>query len=226
MPYLHRVTRATISGTSYGGAEIWSTGFYIGNVAADATMPTQAQADQIRDAWRTFFTNSTSKFSNSWQSTLVKVSSIGTDGKSNVADTVFSDFSPAAVGATPERMPPQVSLVASLQGVSPRGVASKGRMYLPGIAAALGSDGKISSVDQGNIATNFQTFLQAVNAFAGTPNVVMLASEGSLNRDGTPRVGGSGPKNSQVINVRVGNVYDTQRRRRNGLAEVYISKVL
>jgi hypothetical protein len=226
MPYLHRVTRATISGTSYGGGEIWSTGFYIGNVAADATMPTQAQADQIRDAWRTFFTAATSKFSNSWQSTLVKVSSIGTDGKSNVADTVFSDFAPAAVGATAERMPPQVALVASLAGVSPRGVASKGRMYLPGIAAALGSDGKISSVDQGNIATNFQAFLQAVNAFAGTPNVVMLASEGSLNRDGTPRVGGSGPKNSQVVNVRVGNVYDTQRRRRNGLAEVYTSRAL
>lgn len=226
MPYLHRFTRATISGTSFTGAEEWSTGFNIGEVDADATMPTQAQADSIRDAWRTFMTSAGSATSNRYTATLVKLSSVGTDGKSNAADTIFADFPVVTTGTVATSYPPQVTVAATLIGLSPRGVASKGRMYLPGTSAGLEASGQIPTVAQGALATAFQTFLQAVNAFEGTPNFVMLASPGSLNKDGTPRIGGSGPKNSIVQSIRVGSVYDTQRRRRNGLTEVYTSRVL
>lgn len=223
MPYLHRFTRVTISGTSFGGAEEWSTGFNVGEVDADATMPTQAQANAYRDLWRTFFTHHDAYISNRWESTLVKVSSIGVDGKSNAADTIFADFPVPAVGATADSFPPQVSLVASLLGVDPRGVASKGRMYLPGVAAGLDGTGHIPQNNRNEIHAKFAAFLDGVNSDVSTPNVVMLSSPGSVNKDGTPKVGGSGPKNSRVASMKLGNVYDTQRRRRNGLAEQYVS---
>lgn len=223
MPYLHRFTRVTISGTSFGGAEEWSTGFNVGEVDGDATMPSQAQADAYLEAWGVFFKHLDSGISNTYSTTLCKVSSIGMDGKSNAADTVFAVPAAAMNGAWGGKFPPQISLVATLAGNSPRGVASKGRMYLPGVSIDVDGSGHIPNAQRNPIHANFLTFLKSVNAFAGTPNFVMLASPGSLNKDGSPRIGGSAPKNSIVSSMRLGNVYDTQRRRRNGLAESYLS---
>lgn len=226
MPYLHRFTRVTISGTAFGGAEEWSTGFNFGDVNADAQMPTQAVADAIRDAWRAFMINGTSNISAVYEATLVKLSSVGTDGKSNAADTIYANFPVQTKGVNGERLPAQIALVATLLGQNARGVASKGRMYLPGVFAPVGLDGKINTLTQTDIATNLSTFLKAVNAIEPSPNYVMLSSPGSLNKDGTPRIGGSGPRNSVVTSIKVGNVLDTQRRRRNGFSEAYVTKGL
>lgn len=221
MPYLHRFTRVTISGTAFNGAEEWSTGFSMGETDADATMPDQALADFIRDKWREFMIKPTSSISAVYEATLVKVSSVGMDGKSNAADTVFAGFPVVTKGVNGERFPAQIALVATLLGVPARGVASKGRMYLPGVYSGVGLDGKIATQTSLDLATNLRQFLFDIAAYEGTPNVPMLASPGSVNKDGTPKMGGSGAKNSQIIAVKVGNVLDTQRRRRNGLSEAY-----
>lgn len=221
MPYLHRFTRVTISGTAFGGAEEWSTGFNVGEVDADATMPTQAQAEAYRDAWATFFTDANAYINSNYSSSLVKVSSVGMDGKSNAADTQFADFPSNTNGVYGGQNAPQVALVATLSSETPRGVASKGRMYLPGIGLVVGADGHLPGAQRDLLHGKFLTFLQEVNAFAGTPNFIMLASPGSLNPDGTPKIGGSTAKNAIVTSLRLGNVYDTQRRRRNGLVEQY-----
>jgi hypothetical protein len=226
MPYLHRFTRVTISGTSFGGAEEWSTGFNYGYVTGDADMPTQAFADKVRDEWAIFFKHHDAYISNRWFTTLVKVSSVGMDGKSNAADTVFSEFLTSCQGTTGDSFPPQIALVASLLGTDPRGVASKGRMYLPGVAAGLDATGHIPDTQRNEIHAKFAAFLHAVTIFDGTPNVPLLASPGSLNKDGTPKIGGSSPKMSEVVRTKLGNVYDTQRRRRNGLVEQYVSALL
>lgn len=220
-PFAHRVTRVTIAGTSFGGAEEWSTGFYMGNESADADLPNQQLADDIRTAWATFFTTAGVNVSTAWTSTLVKVSSFGTDGKSNAADTVFSSFTTLTKGANAQLFPPQIALVATMSSTIARGVGSKGRMYLPGITATLDATGHISTTQSTAVATALKTFLDACNASTATNNVVVLASHGSINKDGTPKVGGRAPIIKAVNTVKVGNVYDTQRRRRNGLAEVY-----
>jgi hypothetical protein len=222
----YRVTRVTIAGTYSGGAEEWSTGFWMGYTNGDADLPNQQLADDVAAAWRTFFLAPTSYFGAAWHSSYVKISSIGTDGKASSADTVYSTFAADANGTASTQFPPQISLVATLTGSAARGVASKGRMYLPGISAAVGTGGRISSTNAGTIATNLQTFLNAVNASAATNNVLVLASHGSLNADGTPKVGGQAMSIKAVTGCRVGDVYDTQRRRRNGISEVYTSKTL
>jgi hypothetical protein len=224
-PYAYRVTRVTISGTTFNGAEEWSTGFFMGNVAADADLPNQQLADDIRAAWATFFTTASTGVGASWESTLVKVSSFGTDGKSDANDTVFSTFPAVTKGAGVNLWPPQISLVATLTGAQARGLAMKGRMYLPGIQITPQATGKIASASVLSIANNLKTFLTAVNASTATTNVVINASHGQLFKDATgkyvPKVGGRGPVNAAVTGIKIGDVYDTQRRRRNGLTETY-----
>jgi hypothetical protein len=222
----YRTTRVTISGVFLGGLEEWSTGFWIGENDADADLPTQQLADDIRTAWQTWFTSQAAYISNAYTSTLVKLSSVGTDGKSDANDTVYSTFTGNAAGARAELLPPQIALVATFQGPQARGLASKGRMYLPGVVRQIGVNGKIDGTTQASMLAAFRTMLQAINASTATDNVLMLASHGQLNRDGTVKVGGRAAVNHEVVSVKIGDVYDTQRRRRNGLVEVYQTATL
>lgn len=209
-------------GTFAGGAEEWSTGFYMGYEAGDADLPTQELADGIADLWRTFFIAPASQISNRWTATTVKLSSIGTDGKSNAADTVYANVPAGATGVGSLHYPPQIALVATLKSTIARGVGSKGRMYLPGVGMATEGDGKIGVGSLNGLRDTLGAFLTGVNALPSN-NVIVLASHGSLNEDGSPRIGGSSPIIKAVQEVRVGTVYDTQRRRRNGLSESYVT---
>lgn len=222
-PFAHRVTRATIQGTFGGGVEEWSTGFYIGYEGGDADMPTQQLADDVAAAWRNFMIAPGAQISGMWEATAVKLSSVGTDGKSNAADTVYANFSAVTKGTASQHFPPQVSLVCTMHSTIARGVGSKGRMYLPGVAASIDGTGKIPAGFFTGFNPPLKAFFNAVNASTATDNVVVLASHGSLNADGTPKVGGSAPIIKAVTGIKLGNVYDTQRRRRNGLQEQYIT---
>jgi hypothetical protein len=220
-PYAHRVNRVTIQGNFASGAEIWTTGFHMGKPGADADLPTQALADEIRTLWATFFTTPGVGVNSMWQSDQVKISSFGTDGKSSPADTVYSPFTTTTKGGATSFFPPQISLVATLQGPDPRGVGAKGRMYLPGISGAIDGTGHLPFGAVTPILNALRTFLQGVNASTNSTDFVINASHGSINKDGTPKIGGSAPVNKAVFSLKVGNVYDTQRRRRNALVETY-----
>ncbi len=224
-PFAYRVTRVTLMGTSFGGAEEWSTGFYMGKENGDAKLPVQQLADDIAAAWRTFFIAGGVTVSSQFEFTLCKVSSFGTDGKSDANDTVYATPSAKTNGAGTGILPPQCALVATLTGPQARGLASKGRMYLPGITTPVGGNGKITSTAVSNIGTPLKAFLTAVNASTATDDVVINASHGQLTKGAggqlIPKVGGYGPVNKAVTGLKIGDVYDTQRRRRNGLVETY-----
>jgi hypothetical protein len=209
-------------GTFAGGAEEWSTGFYMGNEAGDADLPTQSLADSIAVGWRNFMIAPASQISGRWTATTVKVSSLGTDGKSNAADTVYANVAAGASGTGTLHYPPQIALVATMTSPIARGVGSKGRMYLPGVGMATEGDGKILIGAVNGIRDTLATFFNAVNGLPDN-NVVVLASHGSLNADGSPKIGGSTPIIKAVTGIKIGTVYDTQRRRRNGLTEQYSS---
>lgn len=229
LPLAYRTTRVSILGTFGGGVEEWSTGFWFGNANGDADLPDQALADGIRDAWRTFFTANNSWISPNFGTTTVKLASHGTDGRSDANDTIYSEFNPVANGTIGSTFPPQVSLAVTMTGPQARGLASKGRMYLPGVGAGIGGNGKVNGGALETIAQGLQTFFNAVNALPAN-NVILLASHGQLtkNLDGEwiPKVGGYGPVSKPVQGLKLGDVYDTQRRRRNGLTETYVQKAL
>jgi hypothetical protein len=229
LPYAHQVKRVTISGTSFGGAEQWSTGFYVGAVGADVSNPTQAFADAIRTAWTTFFQSTGAAIGNLWKTDNVKVAQVGTDGKTNLSNVVYAPYgTPIVGGNAAAAFPPQIALVASLENAGARGLAAKGRMYLPGVSAAVNGSGQIATAGVTGITTAMKTFLDAVNAAAPTGERVILASQGRRVKqpDGSYAVTPGTAVNADVNRVRVGSVYDTQRRRRNQLVEAYQSSTL
>lgn len=221
MTYAHKVTRVTLSGTMFGGAEEWSTGFFLGQEGSDSTVPTQAAADLIKTAWATFWTTTNSVVSGHYRFDQVKMAQLGVDGKTIPDTQIYSYPATATYGGTSANAhPPQCALVVTLLSDRPRGRASKGRMYLPGFSGAMQSTGKISTTDQTNIANNLKTFFDALTGQAAIPDQLILAS----------RAGGAFSQllaqNDYVETIRVGDVVDTQRRRRNGLQETYTSRTL
>lgn len=228
--YAHKIARVTISGTMFSAAEQWSTGFFMGSPTTDVTGVNAPAAQSIATAWTTFFNAAGSKISNSYNTTQVKVAMLNEDGTTNLDEIDYYTYpAPIIGGNTAAPLPPQITLAATLTSDNQRGLAAKGRMYLPGVNAALfAAEGKIGIADTGTISTNLKTFFDAVNLGAGVPGKVILASKGRKSQDtgtdGQPiYIGGV---SAWVTGLRVGNVYDTQRRRRNGLVETYSTKVL
>lgn len=218
--FAHSVVRCTIEGISFGGAEEWTTGFYLGYEGSDASNPTQAFADAIRDAWGTFFSSGNTYISNYWNTTRIKLSQIGADGVTLPDNTVYSAFSTLPSGGkSGGSFPPQIAMVATLMTARTTGIGSKGRMYLPGIWETVQVNGGINSTATTNIANGLKTFLNAVETAAPVGEQVILATHGH-------KTDGSGKANVNVTKVRVGSIYDTQRRRRNQLVESYLTVTL
>jgi hypothetical protein len=202
----------------FTGGEQWSTGFFIGEENADADHPTQLLADAVRDAWEVFHESATSYIGNGYTFEQVKLASINADGHTDLENVVYSYPATAVAGAISGatlRLPPQCSLVATLTTERVRGLASKGRMYLPGITLSVDANGKLSTTQAGNVATNLQGFFNAISGSFDMPNKVILAAKG------TGLLPALTAQNEPVTGIRVGDVIDTQRRRRNALVELY-----
>lgn len=228
--YAFPFARVTISGTVFGGAEEWSTGFQFGKEDDGIIELVPGGAELIAQRWQTFFSNPACAISNAWHTTRVKIALINTDGTTD-EDNIDYYFYPAPVaggqGGTP--FPPQITLAATMTSEYQRGLASKGRMYLPGVISGIdGGTGKLGGAYTNTLNTAFKTFLDGVNTDETSGGYIILASKGhktdALDANNQPvYVDG---RNARVTGCRIGNVYDTQRRRRNDLAEVYDTKVL
>lgn len=108
--------------------------------------------------------------------------------------------------------PPQTCIVASLRTAAP-GPRYRGRMYLPLLSGTVStSTGLYPSADASSIATAVKNELAAVAALSSwgaagwTPIVASQVAGGSYHA---------------ITAVKVGNVFDTQRRRRNKIIESY-----
>jgi hypothetical protein len=216
--YQNAHVKVTIFGTCFGGAEEWSTGFRMGqegdgggNFGIGA-----GWLASILPLWQTFFTHAEVGIGGTWQTTGIKAAIILPDGKTDLANVETQSYGAPISGGKPTNIfPPQVSLVAQLAAASPVGLGAKGRMYLPGVSIVLGANGQLAAADTLKIATHLRTFLDGCESAANSPGYVINASKG---RPGVPF---TAPVNRRVTQVRVGSVYDTQRRRRNGLTESY-----
>lgn len=219
MPLLdsaQKVVHVTLSGQMFSSAEEWQTGFYMGSAEADAPVPTQQFADAVRDAWTTFFTLGNNGVSETYSFTGVKCARLAKDGRYD-GTAVAESFPAAAVlgGSAGNPMPAQIALVATLVAGSGKGLAGKGRMYLPGIKQTVQTDGHLYQPFCETLATNLAAFFNTINGSFDAPGEVINVSRGHKAQLGL------GARNVPVNGVRVGNVYDTQRRRRNALAETY-----
>lgn len=220
--YAHNINRVTFAGTMFGGAEEWSTGFFLGEEGAAAADPTDAAATALLDLWRTFFESANSFIASTYLTTECKINQIqAINGRVLDGSTHYAYPATQLDGAYAAQVyPPQCSLVVTLASDRPRGLASKGRMYIPGVSAAVSANGKITTANRDVFATNVKNFFNGVRAHADIPNTPILAAKGT----------GVFPEltaqNDYIQTIKVGDVIDTQRRRRNGLVESYKTEIL
>lgn len=228
--YQYKFARVTITGDCYGGAEHWQTGFQLGNNAGDVESVDPLAAGAVAAAWEVFFENSIHHIPTTYRTTEVKVSLINTNGTTDMGQISYHTLSPVITGGSPDNpLPPQVALAVTMTSQLQRGLASKGRMYLPGYAHTVdGATGKIPPARAQEVANGMKLFFDTVNDSVLVPGTVVLASKGhkttALDTNNQPvYVDGI---TTTVTGCRVGNVFDTQRRRRNELGEVYSTAVL
>ena len=111
---------------------------------------------------------------------------------------------------------PQQTLCISLLTGAKRGLAARGRFYPPATIASLGADGTVNQNSVVAIATAARTLITNLNNWPGTDTPI----------GGSVVVLGGNGVTRPVTAVSVGNVMDTQRRRRSKLRESYTTLAL
>lgn len=205
--------RIVLGGTVADGQEIWSTSVAFGGapVVSDPT-ELQAWADGIALFLGTELIDTgalaglSQLLSDSGAVTSVSVYHYPAAGPSDAAGMATLN----AGGEGSVRCPVQTSVVLSLRTAIP-GSRFRGRMYWPAQGAQVTSEGRLGgTLTVSAIATQASALLEAIAAASpGAPSVFPAVHSGVADVI-TP-----------VTQIAVGNVPDTQRRRRNGLAETY-----
>ena len=130
------------------------------------------------------------------------------------AEALFPDGIGGSSPADP--LPPDVAIVASLRTGLP-GRSKRGRLYLGGFVTP-------ACVAGGRVETNLAaTIGQALASFGSDMKMTSLTGVDRLNWTVLSRTTTSTQK---ITQVRVGNIFDTQRRRDNGLAEAFTTNTI
>jgi hypothetical protein len=203
-----------------GKADQWSCGLSMVGGPLFATFGlSQAFLDDISADVNTWWTAIRGQFQPIVKLSYVKANMIGANGLYEEQDKTWrKDFTPVAGsngsnGSTPW----STAVVVSLRTNAQRGLASKGRIYLPPVGVSvLTAQGLL---DPSSRATIGNTTAQLIKNLNNWP---------SADPPGSPRVhvvsGGGiqgGPTSREVTHLVVGDRLDTQRRRANDSLETY-----
>lgn len=198
------------------GAETSVNVSTIGSTPFDAALflasLTDAELATVGDAYWTMVSTSGLDSAIFGDYNAVKAAAIGTDGH-YLSDPKIHNFSPRSGSSATTQA--QDSVVVSLRAPTNVGGGNRGRMYLPytsggHVAGAPNMDPALTA----QLAARAVTFVRAVNTVANA----LVPSSGVVIMGRT----GAGTVKS-VAQVRVGDLVDTQRRRREQLAETYAS---
>jgi hypothetical protein len=220
-----RLTMSGTLGATPGPPEIFSTSFAIADPAGFPTpaLATRARLQAVTDAIIGRWSNAALGIAAQAILRQVKVAYVLADGKVGLRSDgsydqeVFVTGNNGVPGGGGAMIYPfQVSLVATLAVGLGAGVP-RGRMYLPLPTHVVQPNGRILDAAAQGSATQVAGLLSDIAAaLTAEGQRVAVASQGNVLR-GLP------PNNQQVVSVRVGNVLDTIRSRRNALDEVYKS---
>lgn len=189
----------------------------VGIIAPGALDPNAAVWEDVASDCGDWFAREESRIHPDARLLIVKIAHIGSDGRYMSAPVEI----PQSVGGNFDgggRHPNQVAYAVSLRTAGDLGRV-KGRFYAPLPSVAVDVDGTISETVAEIMEGSARTLINALNNQPGLDVLdlnVAVASQGRRNKNGTMRVP---PRNHRVTGVGVGRVLDTQRRRRNKLAE-------
>lgn len=198
-------------GGSLPGGEIFSNGLRMAPIAgAGAPVFDQAILNGAVAAISAYHARQTTWISPRCLLQFVKLNVIGVDGKYTEAVTHETVVANIPGGGNVDNTPAnQVALAVSLTTAVSRGPAHRGRFYTPVPCVLPAADGLLAVGDALNAKNSAQTLITALNAI--TPNFQVAVMSRKAGNPGSRFVTG----------VQVGRVLDTQRRRRNKLAEAY-----
>lgn len=145
----------------------------------------------------------------SWKE--IRLSAIKLDGSVLNGATVATLNTPQLGSGVGESMPPQNAVVTSLR-TGGRGPHNRGRIYVPLHTSALVASFAVTTATQTTLRNASKAYIDTVNALNGDVRATVVSrTKGTY---------------SDIVSVRTGNFVDTQRRRRNGVRETYISSVV
>jgi hypothetical protein len=216
VPYPIRHKLLSVLGTTFTGADIFSFSVRIIPPIGSLTV-SQAQVDALAAATSTMFASANLAVCPWNRMTAIKLAPVGTDGHYPPGEDAFEHIYSGGVagGAVVSNIiwPPQCSYSVGLQTAALRGRGHIGRFYLPSMAFNVNTaTGKVGDL-AGSAGAVLRTWINAINATTDIGTVGVITSLGS----GTSRV---------CTGIRLGQVIDTQRRRRNNISETYTSVAL
>lgn len=147
-----------------------------------------------------------------------KCASLDPDGAYSAAPVyVESDYNPGGSTA-PNRGAPQVAMCVTLNSGGTLGKANFGRFYWAWWEAQVQDDGRVADATMESTADAAKALIDGINSWAvgalsATARVRIMSKQGA----GTTKL---------ASHVRVGNVKDTQRRRRRSMGELYYGRAV
>jgi len=195
--------------------EIWQCGVRVRAVGTGGPLADHdaylASASTALSAW--FSDASTAaKFPASATLNWMKANPIQQDGKYSDPNTHLHDFTTPVPGASTSTTVPDILCIClswqTGKAIRKGSYATHGRIYPPNyLAAAASGDMRLSAGVAGFWAARGHALLAALNG-TGHPCVPIIASPHSHEQE-------------PITGCRVGDVYDSQRRRKSALKEVY-----
>lgn len=174
---------------------------------------TQAKVDACKPAVQTFWTALGAKIPSLYGLDFLRLARIDETGRYVAGSSSFDaryGASTLSGGGTLPVTPMQTACVTTLMAGVPHGQASKGRIYLPPIAATPGQDGLWTASDCNSRSSNLATMLTSLNT-ALNGNAAIYSSGTQRSSDGLARA---------VKSVATGTRPDVQRRRAKGVPDV------
>jgi hypothetical protein len=225
----------SVIGEAFNLTEKWQFGLRL----QDATYTNDAVAfaaqSVLKDWWTasgTFGVNTGFGSLNTHTISEIKVAKVQPDGTypaGTISSSYFYPVPVAGVNVPDKHTMPQDSVAITLTTPVPRGLGSKGRIYLPpSTRYQIEVDGRLAITSAQSIMDSVRLLLQGLNAKLEIGTIsVMSRGRGVPN----PPVLGKKPTytypNAGVTNavtgIKVGRVIDTQRRRRRSITELPLS---
>lgn len=204
--------RVTLLGTMAQQAEAWSCGFGAiadPGITADELQTMADTASFLGDT--ELWTGIKDKYPPGVKFVGARVQHVSDGGVVLGSAESILTTPDAGTGGT-AALPSEVAVVISLRTAT-AGARGRGRMYMPGFAAdVVTAAGAILPAATEQLADASQEFFNAWNADPTTTTAVVVSMVGSST--------------DAINSIRVGSIYDSQRRRRDALVESYQSRAI